>query len=51
MRWHLEIVETPGVSGDLAIRAGWPSMFRGNLQEERYARAPERAGTSRETWR
>ncbi len=33
----LEIVETPGVSGDLAIRAGWPSMFRGYLHEdERY---------------
>ena len=33
----LEIVETPGVSGDLAIRAGWPSMFRGYLhEEERY---------------
>jgi acetyl-CoA synthetase len=33
----IEIVETPGVSGDLAIRAGWPSMFRGYLhEEERY---------------
>ncbi|GAA4790884.1 acetate--CoA ligase [Actinomycetospora chlora] len=28
----------PGVDGELALRAGWPSMFRGYLhQEERYA--------------
>jgi acetyl-CoA synthetase len=34
---NLEIVETSGVAGDLAIRAGWPSMFRGYLhEEERY---------------
>src|SRR3990172_9569038 len=33
----LEIVTTPGVAGDLAIRARWPSMFRGYLhEEERY---------------
>jgi acetyl-CoA synthetase len=29
----------PGVEGELALRAGWPSMFRGYLdQEERYRR-------------
>jgi len=31
--------EEPGVEGELALRAGWPSMFRGYLgQEERYRR-------------
>ncbi|HUZ03438.1 MAG TPA: acetate--CoA ligase [Thermomicrobiaceae bacterium] len=31
-----EVVE-PGVQGDLALRPGWPSMFRGYLhEEERY---------------
>ncbi len=33
----VEIVDLPGVEGELALRAGWPSMFRGYLdQEERY---------------
>ncbi|HET9014082.1 MAG TPA: acetate--CoA ligase [Thermomicrobiaceae bacterium] len=33
-----EVVE-PGVQGDLALRPGWPSMFRGYLhEEERYRR-------------
>jgi acetyl-CoA synthetase len=40
----LEIVETPGVSGDLAIRAGWPSMFRGYLHEEERYRKCFRGG-------
>ena len=32
-------VEEPGVEGELALRAGWPSMFRTYLgQEERYRR-------------
>jgi acetyl-CoA synthetase len=31
------VVDEPGVEGELALRAGWPSMFRGYLnQEERY---------------
>ncbi|MCB9931902.1 MAG: acetate--CoA ligase [Planctomycetes bacterium] len=31
------VIEQPGVQGELAIRRGWPSMFRGYLgQEERY---------------
>ncbi len=31
------IIETPDVEGELALRSGWPSMFRGYLgQEERY---------------
>lgn len=35
----LEIVETPNMPGELALRAGWPSMFRAYLGEpERYAR-------------
>ncbi|MGW5114263.1 acetate--CoA ligase [Streptomyces noursei] len=30
-------VQTPGVTGELALRPGWPSMFRGYLHdEERY---------------
>lgn len=36
----VEVVEEPGVEGDLALRPGWPSMFRGYLQdEERYRKA------------
>lgn len=31
------VVEEPGIEGELALRAGWPSMFRAYLkQEERY---------------
>ena len=31
------VIETPDVEGELALRAGWPSMFRGYLGEsERY---------------
>jgi acetyl-CoA synthetase len=31
------VVEQPGVEGELALRRGWPSMFRGYLnEEERY---------------
>ncbi|MCC6215466.1 MAG: acetate--CoA ligase [Polyangiaceae bacterium] len=34
----VEVVTAPGERGELAIRAGWPSMFRGYLgQAERYA--------------
>lgn len=33
----VRVVEEPDVEGELALRAGWPSMFRGYLgQEERY---------------
>ena len=33
----VEIVETPDTEGELALRVGWPSMFRGYLgQDERY---------------
>ena len=32
-------IEKPGVQGELALRSGWPSMFRGYLHDEkRYAR-------------
>ena len=35
----VEIVREPDVQGELALRAGWPSMFRAYLgQEERYRR-------------
>jgi acetyl-CoA synthetase len=35
---ELEILGEPGEEGELAIRAGWPSMFRGYLGDEaRYA--------------
>ncbi|MBI4525062.1 MAG: acetate--CoA ligase [Deltaproteobacteria bacterium] len=30
----VEVIDTPGVQGELALRAGWPSMFRGYLHEE-----------------
>lgn len=29
-----EVMATPGVKGQLALRAGWPSMFRGYLHDE-----------------
>jgi len=33
----IEFIETPNTEGELALKAGWPSMFRGYLgQEERY---------------
>jgi acetyl-CoA synthetase len=33
------VIDTPDTPGELALRAGWPSMFRGYLNEpERYAR-------------
>ncbi|MFT3931104.1 MAG: acetate--CoA ligase [Spongiibacteraceae bacterium] len=33
----LEFIDTPDVEGELALRTGWPSMFRGYLhEEERY---------------
>jgi acetyl-CoA synthetase len=30
----VQVIETPGVQGDLALRPGWPSMFRGYLHDE-----------------
>ena len=34
-----ELIEEPGVQGQIALRAGWPSMFRAYLGDpERYAR-------------
>jgi acetyl-CoA synthetase len=36
----VEVVEEPGVQGDLALRPGWPAMFRGYLhEEERYRKS------------
>jgi len=33
----VRVIDKPGVEGELALRAGWPAMFRGYLgQEERY---------------
>jgi acetyl-CoA synthetase len=35
----VEVIDTPGVEGELALKRGWPSMFRGYLNnEERYAK-------------
>jgi acetyl-CoA synthetase len=35
----VEIITEPGVQGELALRPGWPSMFRGYLgDDERYRR-------------
>jgi acetyl-CoA synthetase len=37
---HVRVVSQPDVPGILALRPGWPSMFRGYLHEpERYARS------------
>ena len=30
----VEVIEEPGVDGDLALKPGWPSMFRGYLHDE-----------------
>ena len=36
---RVRVVDTPDVEGELALRAGWPSMFRGYLNNEaRYRR-------------
>jgi acetyl-CoA synthetase len=36
---EVEVVTEPGIQGELAIRPGWPSMFRGYWNEpERYRR-------------
>lgn len=33
----IELVDTPDITGELALKAGWPSMFRGYLgKDERY---------------
>jgi len=33
----IKFIDEPGVQGELALKAGWPSMFRGYLhEEERY---------------
>jgi acetyl-CoA synthetase len=35
----IEVVDEPGIEGELALKPGWPSMFRGYLKEEaRYAK-------------
>ncbi|MBM3222251.1 MAG: acetate--CoA ligase [Candidatus Tectomicrobia bacterium] len=31
---HVEVVRAPEVEGELALKPGWPSMFRGYLHEE-----------------
>ncbi|MFI9809197.1 acetate--CoA ligase [Streptomyces sp. NPDC052301] len=31
---HVTVLEEPGVEGELALRPGWPSMFRGYLHDE-----------------
>jgi acetyl-CoA synthetase len=36
----VEVIEEPYIEGDLALKPGWPSMFRGYLHnEERYQKA------------
>jgi acetyl-CoA synthetase len=30
----VQVIEAPGIQGELALRPGWPSMFRGYLHEE-----------------
>jgi len=34
----VEVIEAPDVEGELALRAGWPSMFRGYLNDEERSR-------------
>lgn len=40
----IEVVEQAGVEGELALRPGWPSMFRGYLGDEERYRKCFRAG-------
>ena len=36
----VSVIEEPGVEGELALKPGWPSMFRGYLsQEDRYRKS------------
>jgi acetyl-CoA synthetase len=35
---HVELITKPGVDGELALRPGWPSMFRGYLNDEERTR-------------
>jgi acetyl-CoA synthetase len=36
---RVRVIEKPGIDGELALRVGWPSMFRGYLNDEtRYRR-------------
>jgi acetyl-CoA synthetase len=36
----VQVIDTPEIHGDLALRPGWPSMFRGYLHdEERYRKS------------
>ena len=35
----VEVIDEPGVDGELALRPGWPSMFRGYLHEDARYRA------------
>lgn len=30
----IELIDKPGIDGDLALKPGWPSMFRGYLHDE-----------------
>jgi acetyl-CoA synthetase len=36
---HVQMIEEPLVDGELALRAGWPSMFRGYLHDDERYRA------------
>ena len=36
---QVEVIERPGVDGELALRPGWPSMFRGYLHDDDRYRA------------
>jgi acetyl-CoA synthetase len=36
---HVQLIEEPLVDGELALRAGWPSMFRGYLHDDERYRA------------
>lgn len=35
---HVEVIDKPGVDGELALKPGWPSMFRGYLNDEERTR-------------
>jgi acetyl-CoA synthetase len=36
---HVDVVDEPDVTGELALRPGWPSMFRGYLHDDERTRA------------
>jgi acyl-coenzyme A synthetase/AMP-(fatty) acid ligase len=44
---HVRVIDEPGIEGELALRPGWPSMFRICTKKPATRHASRTAGTSR----